>query len=68
MADRCRWEQDEEIGPWHLPGCWGAIVSGPDGCICEGIEEEQGLDGRLARMEARLRDLESRVSAVEATP
>lgn len=59
MADRCRWEYDDEIGPWHLPGCWGAIVGGPDGCCCEGLEEEEGITGTLARLEARIRELEA---------
>jgi hypothetical protein len=66
MADRCRWEHDEEIGPWHLPGCWGAIMGGPEGCICEGMEEEDGLDGRLARMEYRIRELEAAVKKLTA--
>lgn len=60
MADRCRWEHDEEIGPWHLPGCWGAIIGGPEGCICE-FEDPDTLEGKLQRMEHRISELEETV-------
>lgn len=51
MIGRCEWRDDPEIGLWHLPGCWGAVVGGPECCYC-GDEEGSSVDARLAALEA----------------
>ena len=55
MTDRCRWMYDREIGRWHLPGCWGAVNSGPEGCYCEPVNPT--IEDRLDRIEAILAGL-----------
>lgn len=59
---RCRWIQDPEIGPFHIPGCWSAVVGGEECCTCEGPDEDDDLGLRLARLEARLAKLEMAAS------
>lgn len=51
----CEWIEDPKIGWWHLPGCWGAVNAGPDGCYCE--PEKNSVLGRLASLEAKLAEL-----------
>ena len=57
MADRCRWIDDPVLGLWHLPGCWGAINGGPEGCICDPEDEaaeREDFAGRMDKIEARM--------------
>mgnify|MGYP006961553976 CR=1 FL=1 len=67
MADRCRWMNDKEIGRWHLPGCMGAAVYGPDGCTCEPVSREQALEDRIERLEDRIEKLERMVRSRAST-
>jgi hypothetical protein len=57
---------DPEIGRWHLPGCMGAAVYGPEGCTCPSTSEEDHrneLETRIASLEERLERLERRKPA-----
>lgn len=55
MSERCQWFSDPEIGLWHLPGCWGAVVGGPECCYCG--PDGDSVEGRLAAIEGQLRQL-----------
>lgn len=56
--ERCRWVTDKKIGRWHLPGCMGAAVYGPNGCTCQArapLEDDSpSLEDRVEALEARL--------------
>lgn len=56
MSDQCRWERDEEIGRFFLPGCMGGAVYGPERCTCpkpvRAKKVALALEERVERLEA----------------
>lgn len=56
---RCQFKNDPEIGRYHLPGCIGGAVYGPNGCTC-------GPMDRAPKESSLIKDLERRIAALEA--
>jgi hypothetical protein len=56
-VSRCRWISDPKIGRWHLPGCMGAAVYGPNGCTCIQPSRRE-LEERIEALERRITQLE----------
>jgi hypothetical protein len=61
MTAVCRWINDPEIGPWHLPAFWGAVNAGPESSYCDGPEDGRLDFDRLAIVEAKLDELIARL-------
>lgn len=66
MSDRCQWRNDPEIGLWHLPGCWGAVVGGPECCYCG--QDEDPISARLAALEATVARIADAIEALAPLP
>ena len=59
-----REERCKTVDGVHIPGCMGCAVYGHRGCTCP----PYSLDDRLAKIERRLKRLESRPALTEDTP
>lgn len=35
LPKHCHWARAPGVGLFHVPGCMGAAVYGPDGCTCK---------------------------------
>jgi hypothetical protein len=55
---RCYWAKDAEIGRFHVPGCWGSAIYGPDGCTCGSGDRRKSLEETIVKLEARIERLE----------
>ena len=58
---RCHWVSDTDVpgGRYHFPGCMGAAVYGPAGCTCGVVREREDLEGKVERLELRVKRLEA---------
>ena len=54
----CETETDAVLGSVFIPGCWGGVIHGEEGCICPGSPNALQMDRtwaawlRLGRMRA----------------
>lgn len=64
---RCRWISAAEVpgGRFHLPGCMGSAVYGPDGCTCPPAERaRKDLEQEVGELKARVAKLERALKAM----
>lgn len=58
---RCYWAMDKEIGRYHVPGCMGAAVYGPNGCTCSAVSRKKAIEQKYVDLERRVEELERRL-------
>lgn len=51
---RCYWK-NTEWGMFHIPGCWGAVIHGPEFCHCP--PRKKVLEERVDKLEKEVREL-----------
>lgn len=67
LPKRCHWARAQGVGLFHVPGCMGAAVYGPESCTCKQplSDKEQNWRAAYRATAAKLERANARIEWLE---